>query len=49
MAKNDNNVDLVFMSVLLATLRDASKKQAEKQGWPTAQSLGESFFNNTAM
>ena len=25
--------------VLLATLRDASKKKAEEQGWPTAQSL----------
>ena len=25
--------------MLLATLRDASKKKSEKQGWPTAQSL----------
>ena len=25
--------------VLLATLRDASKKKAQEQGWPTAQSL----------
>ena len=25
--------------VLLPTLRDASKKKAEEQGWPTAQSL----------
>ena len=25
--------------MLLTTLRDASKKKAEEQGWPTAQSL----------
>ena len=30
---------VLFVVLLLATLRDASKKKAEEQGWPTAQSL----------